>query len=205
LGKGKSFGRRTLFLRRYGFVAFSVYTFQFIDVLPRAVFQLFPDLASMYPYPKELSALLCLIMIPMTVLLWEVVLRLWEKVDFALGMEWWIAKAAEKLFPGKRGDTVRRLKWYQVRRLDPIGYLHKPQWLDVRKTDHESREDSKLSLTLSVIGLLFYPLSLIGCILAFTSRKLEGRNPYNRWAIIIWVVSTTITLFAIIILSILRI
>ncbi len=204
-GKGRSFGKKTLFLRRYGFVAFSVYTFQFIDVLPRVVFQLFPDLASMYPYPKELSVLLCLIMIPMTVLLWEVVLRLWEKVDFALGMEWWIAKAAEKMFPGKRVGTGKKLKWYQVKRLDPIGYLHKPEWLNVRKTDHEAKEDSKLSLTLSVIGLLFYPLSLIGGVLAFKSRKLEGRNPYNRFASIIWIISTVITMFAIIILSILRI
>jgi hypothetical protein len=204
-GKGDQFGRRTLFLRRYGFVAFSIYTFQFIDVIPRAVFQLFPDLASMYPYPKELSALLCIAMIPMTVLVWEIVLRLWEKVDFVFGMEWWIAKAAERLFPGKRVGSRDDLKWYQVKRLDPIGYLRKPEWLNARKVNHEIGEDSRLSFSLCLAGIIFYPLSLIGGIIALKSRKTEGMNKWNKWALNLWIISSIISIFFIIILSLLQV
>ncbi len=201
-GVGDTFGRKTLFLRRYGFVAFSVYTFQFIDVIPRALFQLFPDLASMYPYPSEVSDLLCLSMIPMVILLWEVVLRSWEKAGFVFGMEWWIAKAAEKLFPGKRVISEKKTKWYKVRRLDPVEYLHDPTWLDVRKADHKKLEDSRLSLTLSIIGLFFYPFSLVGGFLALYARKKEGMNTFVRWSLIFWTFSSIITICGIIILSI---
>jgi len=162
-GKAREFGRRTLWIRRYGFVAFSIYTFQFIDVIPRLVFQLFPDISTMYPYPSRLSAPLCLMMIPMTILLWEIVLRTWERISFSFGMEWFIAKAAERLFPKKR-KKERNLKWYEVSRLDPDGYLNKPEWIDAGKHDNSSKEDLRLSRTLILAGLIFYPISLLGLI-----------------------------------------
>lgn len=184
-GKARPLGRRSLVIRRYGFVAFSIYTFQFIDVLPRLVYQLIPDLADMYPYPKDVSELLCLILIPMTVLLWEVILRSWEKVHFAFGMEWWIAKLVEKMFPKKREGTGSKLKWYEVKRLDPVGYLRRPQWLDVRKPDHKNLEDSRLARNLAIAGLLLFPLSLISLSIAKDAKRTEPQNSFRSWAVIL--------------------
>jgi hypothetical protein len=142
-------------------------------------------------------------MMPMTVLLWEVVLRSWERIGYAFGMEWWIAKAAEKLFPGKRSGPKRKMKWYEVRRLDPSGYLHNPEWQNIRYANHERHEDSRLGLYLNAVGLLFYPFAFVGTLLAYQSKKKEGRNNIRTKALTLGIIDTILFTVFIVVSSIL--
>jgi hypothetical protein len=187
-GRGRSFGRKTLAWRRYGYVAFTIYTYQFIDVVPRLLYQLFPDLSRIWPYPDRMDWLPVLVLVPMTLLLWEVVLRLWEKVEYAGGMEWCLAKVSEKLLPGRRDFTRERKRWWQAARLDAKEYLYRPEWLDIVKrseVDPQRKEDSKLSLILAITGVLFFPMAFLGIALGRAARKYEGKNGLNTAAIYI--------------------
>ncbi|MGA1821879.1 MAG: hypothetical protein ACMUIG_05075 [Thermoplasmatota archaeon] len=205
-GIGKQFAKGTTFFRRYGFVAFTVYTFQFLDVVPRLVFQLFPDLSGMYPFPDKVSPLLVIILIPMVILTWEIILRSWEKIDYFGSLEWCMAKIVEKLMPGKRSNIGKtgRLPWWKVRRLDSREYLYKPTWLNLigeRSSDHDNLVDSKLSLWLSVFGFLFFPLSIISMAVSRYSIRFEGRNGYNGTALILGVLGTVAAVIELAVLS----
>ena len=46
-GRGTEFAEKTKYFRRHGFVALSIYAFQFLDVIPRWIMSLFPCI----PYP----------------------------------------------------------------------------------------------------------------------------------------------------------
>jgi len=192
-GIGKRFGKATFIIRRYGLVAFSVYAFQTVDLFPRLIFTLFPDLNDTYPFPSKVSALMVLMMIPMTMLLWEVVLRAWQRIGFAGGLEWWMAKITERLFPDKRSNDGKREKraWWRVKRLDPSEYLTGPQWIDVIESsemDHRHEVDSRFSFYLSLGGALIPPLSVLAIFISNSAKKTEGKNSYNViglwWSII---------------------
>lgn len=188
-GIGAAVGRRTLAWRRYGYVAFTIYTFQHIDVLPRLLYDLIPDLSGSWPYPSRLPWLPALALIPMTLLLWEIVLRFWERIEYAGGMEWCIAKVAEKLLPGRR-ERKRELRWWQVSRLNAKEYLYRPKWIDIverDRVDHVGREDSKLAFSLSLFSIIFFPLAPVAFMIGKRSSKVEGGNWLNRGAQVIGV------------------
>ncbi|MGA1872086.1 MAG: heparan-alpha-glucosaminide N-acetyltransferase domain-containing protein [Thermoplasmatota archaeon] len=200
-GRGSAFGKRTLPWRRYGYVAFTVYTYQFIDVLPRLLYRLFPDLSRIWPYPERMGWLPVLVMIPMTLLLWELVLRAWEKIEYAGGMEWCLAKVSEKLLPGRRDFTKGKRRWWQAARLDAREYLYRPEWLDVVKrseVDHGNREDSRLALLLSLGGIILVPISISALWVGRTSMAEEGRNWRN-------VMAVTMSLMTLLIYSVLMV
>ncbi|MGA1819930.1 MAG: heparan-alpha-glucosaminide N-acetyltransferase domain-containing protein [Thermoplasmatota archaeon] len=186
-GKGKEFGNRTLSIRRYGYVAFSIYTYQFIYVLPRALMGIFPNVSNNWPYPERIGWWLpVLVMMPMTILLWEIVLRAWEKIEYVGGMEWMMAKVAEKLLPGRREGGAKKRRWWQAARLDAKEYLFKPEWMNIvdrKDVDHVGKEESKLALSLSLGGLFFLPLSLGGLWIGRSSMREEGRNWQNTGAV----------------------
>lgn len=205
-GIGKQFAKGTVTFRRYGFVAFTIYTFQFFDVVPRLAFEVFPDLHGLYPFPEKVSPLLVIMLIPMVVLMWEIVLRSWEKLDFFGSLEWSIAKIAEKLMPGKRSNIGEggKLPWWRVRRLDSKEYLYRPTWLnliDKDSVDHGNREDSRLSLWLSVFGFVFFPLSIISIPLSRYSMRFEGRNGFNRTAFYLGIGGVVLLIIELIVLS----
>jgi hypothetical protein len=185
-GRGKEFGRRTLSIRRYGYVAFTIYTYQFIDAIPRALMGIFPDIRSNFPYPKDIGWVLpVFLMMPLTLLLWEGVLRAWEKIEYAGGMEWCLAKVAEKLLPGRREIKREKQRWWQVSRLNAKEYLYRPEWLNIverDQVDHRGKEESKLALSLSIAGIFFFPMTFIGLWIGRSSVKWEGRNMINRTA-----------------------
>ncbi|MBN1539551.1 MAG: DUF1624 domain-containing protein [Candidatus Thermoplasmatota archaeon] len=195
-GMGGEFGRRTLSIRRYGYVAFSVYTYQFIDAMPRALMCLFPFVSRNWPYPENIGWWLpVLVMMPMTLLLWEMVLRAWEKVEYVGGMEWCIAKVAEKVLPGRRERTEGRRRWWQAARLDAKEYLYRPKWLNVVEkdgVDHKSKEESKLALSLSLGGLFFLPLAPMSLWIGRTSIKGEGRNFMNSAAVVVSLITMVV-------------
>ncbi|MDG6225005.1 MAG: heparan-alpha-glucosaminide N-acetyltransferase domain-containing protein [Candidatus Thermoplasmatota archaeon] len=205
-GRSREFAERTLFLRRYGFVAFTVYTYQFIDVLPRLGLEVIPVIHAQYPYPSRMTFLPVLILVPLTVILWEFVLRTWEKADYVLGMEWILSKVSEYLIPSRRDRTNDRSKWWMTPRLNAREYLYEPQWMDMidrEEVDPALLRDSKLALILSMAGFTFPLLSPIALHLSKASSTYEGWNKFNRVAvamsissILIWMAVLIILLYA---------
>ncbi len=126
-------------------------------------------------------------------------LWLWQKIHFAFGFEWFLAKISDVLIPSKRKEKQLEGKdekkspwsWLKARRLNVQDGLINPDWIDVIKEEHIPRDelvDSKLSAKLSWMGLLIAPVSLITLGVARTAIKKEGWNKYSKLGLIVSII-----------------
>ncbi len=180
-GKGKEFADKTLFFRRFGFVAFSAYTYQFVDVIPVFLLTLIPGIPAYSMGIFNTTTIWFAVIL--IFLLWYVIFEFWEKIDYAFGLEWCIAKISKVLMPSKRREDYGKLQWWKTRRLDPGASLHNAEWIDIipaDKIDHESLKESRLSQKLALCGIIFFPCFILAINIANSSKKIEGVNKYNR-------------------------
>ncbi|TFF88052.1 MAG: hypothetical protein EU549_03730 [Promethearchaeota archaeon] len=195
-GIGADFAKKTIYFRRIGFVAFSIYSFQFLDCLPRFLYGLIPGIPT---YPTMMGPQVILL-IPLVFLTWELILRLWEKVNFTGGLEWSIGVIADRLIPAKGAKGP----WWKPSRLDAKEYLYKAEWLNIipkSEVEHEKLKDSKLAFKLSLLGFIGFPLSIIALFISRTSKKTEGKNKYNRAAMILSIIGLAFLAILLVVLS----
>ncbi|MHA1453265.1 MAG: hypothetical protein ACTSRD_10415, partial [Promethearchaeota archaeon] len=197
-GKGRQFGKKTLWFRRFGIVPFSIYNFQFLDVLAPlflgaiGVFipltdkyavggVLFPEFGLNTYGVYGIWFVIILIFLMYWLLLW-----LWEKAHYIFGFEWFLGKIGGVLIPSKRKDALsgEKIPWWHSRKLKEST---NPDWIELIPEEQIPRQelvDSKLSLKIGLLGILIAPLSLVGLGIAITGRKKEGKNAYNLWGMI---------------------
>jgi hypothetical protein len=195
-GIGKNFAMKTTYFRRIGFVAFSVYTFQHLDVLPRFFYGLIPGIQA---FPNRMGPQI-LLLIPLVFLIWELVLRLWEKANFTGGLEWSIGIIADQIIPTKGSKGP----WWRPSRLNAKEYLYGADWLNIipkSEINHEKLKESKLAFKLSLLGFIGFPLSIIAFFIARTSEKTEEKNKYNKVAKILSFIGLGFTTIIVIFLS----
>ena len=132
-GKGQKFGQNTLIIRRYGFTAFSIYNYQFVYFLPWFLVCLLFNVpgyggdGNLWWYGVALTLLL-------SFLLFELILRLWQRRDFVLGFEWCIGLIASKILPVKKQAAASqdgKDHWWQAGRLDVKNSLLAPEFINI--------------------------------------------------------------------------
>ncbi|MEX2684922.1 MAG: hypothetical protein Q6373_025330 [Candidatus Sigynarchaeota archaeon] len=192
-GKSAPFARKTLLFRRFGFVAFSIYNYQFLDVLPVMLTALLLGMPA-WPLPSFYTTTIWLAL-ALIIVTWAVVLWLWEKTSYAFGLEWLIAKISGLIIPSKRrerkAEGTPRLPWWKTERLDPQGALHDAEWINIvdeKDIDHANLKDSKLAFKLTMTGWIFFPGFFVGLALSRESRKTEGINWANKAASIVSII-----------------
>jgi hypothetical protein len=201
-GKTQRFGQKSLFFRRFGMVPFSIYNYQFIDVIPAVILSyigtftiiadpwsrngnIFPE-TGLYQYGVYgIWFLLIAILLMYWLLLWA-----WQHAHFAFGFEWFLSKVSNVIIPSKRKDAKSRDRspFWKAERLNVEKALVNPDWIDVIKEEHIPRDqlvDSKLSYKLGIIGILIAPISLVALGVSVTSRKKEGINKYNKIGLVL--------------------
>ena len=209
-GKAKQFGRKTLYFRRFGFVAFSVYNYQFVDII--AVF-VFAGIGAIFPilgipgsegggYSAIINAAdnvygpgMIWFLIAAVYGIHQVLLLIWEKTNFTLGFEWFISKTSNILVPSKRRDKKREGFFYSSR-LDAKKGLYTPEWIEIVPYDqvqHKKLVDSKLSARLCWLGLVIPPLALVSLGVARTALKTEGKNKYSKLGFIVSIIGICLT------------
>jgi hypothetical protein len=208
-GKSKQFAKKTLFFRRFGFVAFSVYNFQMIDIVAVLLVGLIPGIAPFvwgqggHFYLNDIWFALIGIFV-----LWGVVLWLWEKVNYVFGLEWFIAKISAVLIPSKRKKTEgEKQPWWKTPRLDPQASLMDAEWIDIistEQTEHENLKDSKLAKKVALCGLIFPPAYFISLGITKESMKTEGVNKHNKAAKIINIIGIILTIVIVTLLFVLQ-
>jgi len=204
-GKAKQFGRKSLYFRRFGFVAFSIYNYQFVDIIMVFVFALigfiFPALGLPGAEGGGYRAIVAAAqdsygVVPIWFLiaavfgLHQILLRLWEKTNFTLGFEWFIAKTANIIIPSKRREKKREGFFY-TSRMDAKKGLYTAEWVELvpyDKVQHSKLVDSKLAARLCWVGLVIPPLALVSLGVARTALKTEGKNKYSQRGYIVSII-----------------
>jgi len=187
-GKAEPFARKTKYFRQLGFIAFSIYNFQFIDVIPRAIVSIFPNIDALH---FKVSGLLTLIIMAGIFITWSIIIWLWEKVDYIGGMEWFIAVLSNLILPKSKNnknyveDDKKKKKWWKIERLNAEKYLINVNWINLKsadEVDHKKLNDSKLAFWSAIIGFPVVMFSFFALDIAIESKLTEGSNKYNRWA-----------------------
>jgi hypothetical protein len=194
-GKAVPFAQKTLYIRKFGFIAFTIYNYQYIDVIPRAFISLIPGVNAI---TSRVNGNLTLLVLGGIYLTWWGVMWLWEKVNYVGGMEWMIAVITRAILPREKykntdkSITKTKPKWWQVDRMNVRGILYDAQWINIippEKVDHANMKDSKLAYKLSFLGIFVVILAFFALDVAIESRATEGKNKYNTRAIIICIFS----------------
>jgi hypothetical protein len=221
-GKAKQFARKTLYFRRFGFVAFSIYNWQFVDIIAVWAFVgiglIFPILgipgvaqvgngyaAIMDAARNGYGVINIWFLLATVYLVHQILLKSWEKIHFTGGFEWFIAKVSDILVPTKRKNRVRE-GFFKSARLDPKKGLYTVDWIEMvpyDKVQHQNLVDSKLAARLCWMGLLIPPLSLVSLGVAKTALKTEGKNKYSKRGYIVSIIAVclTIAIFGVLLFS----
>jgi len=179
-GRGKQFADKTRFFRRFGFVAFTIYSFQFLYYIIHFIIS---TLFYGESY-KKLDWIGTFITMAIVFLIFQGILLLWEKIKYTGSLEWVMGTIAAQIVPARKAE----LKWWQAGQLNVDKAFYNAEWLNIVEKDeipHDTYKDSKLAYKLSWFGFLFAPISFITYILARKSVKTEQSNKFNKRAKIV--------------------
>ncbi len=197
-GIAKAFGNKTRFIRRFGFVAFTNYTIQFIYYIAAfiAVDWVFGNVYGPNVGLWGETILTIIIGISMMYL----INILWEKARFAGSLEWMV-KQTNYLFNPVRRKILKEkgIKWYQAGLLNVKDGLYDANWVNIVETheiDHSKGEESILARKLAQVGIVFPFYAYVSYFIAKLAKKTEGETKEYKHAII-WttVIIIIVTLF----------
>jgi len=179
-GRGQQFADKTRFIRRFGFIAFTLYNIQWLYFVSHYIIS-----TIIYGEPYKLLDWSGTFMtMGLTFLMLEVIMLLWERVKYTGSLEWCMGTIAAQIIPARKSEQ----KWWQAGQLNVEGAFCYAEWLNIVENyeiAHEELKDSKLAFKLSFFGFLFAPLSFITFFIARGSKEKEPENKYNKRATII--------------------
>nr|MDO8111671.1 heparan-alpha-glucosaminide N-acetyltransferase domain-containing protein [Candidatus Sigynarchaeota archaeon] len=183
-GNGAQFAKKTAFIRRFGFIAFTNYAFQWLYYIAWFLVTL---LFYANPY-KLIDWGGTVITWVLTLGFYEGMMLLWERVRYTGSIEWCVSALGNLLIPAKRGRKEGAKRWWQAAQLDVDGSFYHAEWLDVVEKSEiatKNMRESKLACKLALIGLvslLFTPFCFVTLQLSRTAEIMEGKNRYNTMA-----------------------
>ncbi len=188
-GRSKSFAKQSVFIRRFGFVALTVYTVQYIYF----VLHYLVSLAFGLPPYSKLHWNGVIILLILTLLSFHVLLKLWEKVGYIGSIEWMIITLINHISKIKKQNALQdnNLKWWETGKLNVDGVFYNANWINIidkDEIDHDNFSESKLSIYVSILGIFLFPFSFISYLIAHNSVNTEGRNKYNKLGYILSIV-----------------
>ncbi len=175
-GKGEAFARRMTFFRRFAVVSLTVFTFQYLELLPRHIMSLVPGFDVIH---GRVDMFWSFVVVGAVLLTWDLLLRLWARVHYR-GSSEWLMGALVNLITGR---ARKEGKWWKIPKLEVMSRSDGVEWLDLsskRKGDHP---DSRLSFFLALSGFIFFPLSVISLKIGRESIRKEGPNRLNKAAV----------------------
>jgi len=198
-GAGSQFSRLkpVQFIRRFGFTAFSNYNNQWLYYIAWIGVSLL--LTGERRIKLDWTGTLLVMVI--SLVLYYVVMRGWEKIKFLGSIEWAMGTLGAALTPSRwRPQSLRNLKWYQKGQLDVQRSFYQVESVSVVTPDaqyHAQLQDSRLVTKLAKISLfsiIFLPFTVVTLPLARNIQKKEGSNPMVKTAIRLSWIGTVITL-----------
>ena len=184
-GRAAEFAARTRFIRRFGFVAFTNYTLQYIYF-----FAMFISLDLVFGIPYARRAGLwgaTLLTICIGIGMYSLLLFLWEKIRYAGSLEWLLKQCNYFLNPVRRKHlNARGVPGYRAGLLNVKSSFYDAEWVNIRdrnNIDHACREESRLARKLGLAGFVFPPFAITGYVIARRAAAEEGGTPQHRKAL----------------------
>lgn len=172
-GKGQKFAEKTVFIRRLGFVAFTMYAMQYIY---NGMFFIVSSVVAT-PY-QRLSWGPTMVVLGLSLAAFHVLTWVWEKIGYIGSLEWMIGTIASYLIPGKKAKAEQ--KWWERGKLNVNDAFYHAEWLNIVEPDaafYESLAESRLMYKIGILGFLFFPFSFVAYRASKKAAATEKPNP----------------------------
>jgi hypothetical protein len=181
-GKGAKFAQKTKFIRRYGFVALTAYNIQWIYFLTHQLFSFIfgeEDLRANFGWGGTLFIVF------FTLLVFQGIFLLWEKVNYVGTIEWMIGTIGMAINPMKRNDQTSNKKWWEKGALDVENAFYNPEWISIYKEEEISIDKwGKILNRMAIISLasiIFIPFNIVILrIMLKNKNQLEKSSFYRK-------------------------
>ena len=189
-GKAGFFADSSTIIRRFGFVAFTNYSFQWIYYI---TFFLMTNMLVGTAYQK-LDWSGTFLTIGLTFFVYELMMVTWEKKRYIGSIEWMIGTLAFTIFPKRKIGAYKGQIWWERGALNVEESFYAAEWVNIVKEHeikHEIQKESKLAYKLALISvctLVFMPIAFVAYNIANESIQTEQENKYNKRAKIISII-----------------
>lgn len=175
-GKAAQVARRWEWVRRFGFIAFTIYTIQWVYFLMHYLVSLS---LGYEPYARLTWGGTWMVVVLSLVAL-HLLMRVWERFGYIGSIEWAIVSLTNLLSPIKKqvSQLDQAPRWYQRGSLNVQGVFYGPTWKNLDSANSMANE-RQLIWQMSIIGLFVLPLSLIAYRLI---RSFSKEHPKEKIA-----------------------
>jgi hypothetical protein len=187
-GKAASFAKRTKFVRRFGIIPFTIYNFQWIELLPRWIFTGL-ILGIGWTDSDKVSPLIYLLMLAYIIGLWYLVTWAWEKVNYVGSFEWIISRITlgiSKIGIKRKEGKERKNMGTSKRNMGDL--VNNVNWINLSHIYEEKetkQKEKRLLLTSSILGIICFPF-IITSLLLFDKNNLKKIfTKENRFSFIV--------------------
>ncbi|MHA1822101.1 MAG: hypothetical protein ACTSU2_03100 [Promethearchaeota archaeon] len=221
--KGANFAKHTKFIRRFGIPAFTTYAFhRFWALVPVTIISWITGINYTLD-DKSLSFGFTMLNLLFVFIFIHYLLKLWEKAGYYGSLEWAMGVLAGLLMPSMpkaksilavteepAEDNINKrkkpkVKWWSLGKIDADKVFYSAEWINKQNKftmpSKELKNESKLALKLSVLGIFIFPFAVLSLIIGKNACELEGNNKYCRSSIILSIIDLVIGLILTIILS----
>ncbi|MBN2155317.1 MAG: hypothetical protein JW776_04690 [Candidatus Lokiarchaeota archaeon] len=217
-GISEKLAKNSKFIRRFGFIAFTLYTMQWIYFI---IFFLITKylipavtVTAIEPYDL-LSWYWTLAVLAITLLFFYGLTLLWEKIDYVGSLEWWMAMIGFLVLPGvlktflekkKKGEFTK--SWWKPLSVQQTFY--NAEWISFDEINKEQeldtihREEARLSSILGWAGLIFFPFSCISLAITVKSLRTKKKSGKEIYQIVLACLGIVLGITTIIVLSLLN-
>lgn len=204
-GKGKKFGEKTKTVRRYGFVAFTVYNNQWIIYIAHFLVTLMFGL----PIYTHMGFAGVFIVMAISFAMFQIMLILWEKVDYVGTLEWMMGTIGMHLIPARKEaakegpeeleeEACEVTRWWKEGCPNVDEAFYNAEWLNIveeSEINHKNKSESRLAFKISIIGILIFPFAILAYNIAKNSFETEEENKYNKRARLLSIIGIIIAIF----------
>ena len=163
-GNSKSLAKNTQFIRRFGFIALTVYLTQWIYFIAHFILTSLPNFT---PYQRVYWPVSWLILI-LALSMFHLIMTRWEKVGYIGSLEWMISGIANRLAKVKKQSSVsstqNAVKWYNIGKLKVPEIFYDPNWVNFEMVN-KSKDELRLIKYFLIIGFLLPIFGILNYIL----------------------------------------
>jgi len=198
-GNSANFAQKTAFIRRFGMVPFTLYTFHRIIAMVPMMLLSYIFSVNMTVDSKDLNGWTSLAVIGVCLLFIYGILLLWEKKDYIGSLEWMIGTISAYLL-GVPRKSKEKVRWYRWGARNQKEIFYDVNWIDVFEKGDNGGDDyrnSKLAFKFAIagaLGLIAFPATLIGFGLERSSEKMEQVNKFSRRAKITCIIALVVNI-----------
>ena len=130
----------------------------------------------------------------LNVLLWQGIMKLWEKVGYAGSLEYWIGTIGSLIIPVKKAQKAAgrtNVTWYNIGKLDVARTFYDAEWVNlvtVDEIDHSIYKESRVVYKLALLGLILFPFEFFAWGMLKRVAADEPPNKFSQRAKIIIIV-----------------